>query len=223
MCGRYSIVISAEQLQQQFSRQLQLPVGGLQQNYNVAPTQRGLVITDQQPDQLNTFRWGLVPFWAKDLKIGARMINARSEGIENKPSFRKPIRQRRCLVIADSFYEWQRHDSGKTPYRIKPTDGSLLVMAGIWERWRPTTEDNTVYTFSIITGAPNAEMTPIHNRMPMLLQQEQKQSSWLNPDLPLPQVLDLLKTPPDGSLSYYPVSTSVGNVRNNGPELHEPA
>lgn len=222
MCGRYSIVIDEKKLREQFGRQLQLPVEGLPTNYNVAPTQQGLVITGRQPDQLSLFRWGLVPFWAKDLKIGARMINARSEGIEDKPSFRKPIRERRCLVLADSFYEWQRHEGGKTPMRIQPADGSLLVMAGIWESWRPKDDpESPVYTFSIITGAPNAEMAPVHNRMPMLLPQEQAQSAWLDPSLPLPEVLDLLHTPPDGTLAYYPVSAAVGNVRNNGPELHE--
>ncbi len=223
MCGRYSIVITAEQLRQQFSSQLQLPVGGLQKNYNVAPTQNGLVITNHQPDQLAGFRWGLVPFWAKDLKIGARMINARSEGIEEKPSFRKPIREKRCLVLADSFYEWQRHKGGKTPYRIKPADGSLLVMAGIWEQWQPPEGGAPIFTYSVITGPPNEEMVSLHDRMPMLLQEEAQQSRWLDQALPLPQILELLQTPPAGTLTYYPVSALVGNVRNNGPELHEPA
>jgi len=222
MCGRYSIVIDEKKLREQFGRQLQLPVEGLPTNYNVAPTQQGLVITGSKPEQLSLFRWGLVPFWAKDLKIGARMINARSEGIEDKPSFRKPIRERRCLVLADSFYEWQRHEGGKTPMRILPADGSLLVMAGIWESWRPKDDpESPVFTFSIITGAPNAEMAPVHNRMPMLLSQEQAQSAWLDPRLPIPEVLELLRTPPDGTLEYYPVSAAVGNVRNNGAELHE--
>lgn len=221
MCGRYSIVITEEQLRKQFSSQLQLPTEGLAKNYNVAPTQSGLVITDRNPAQLELFRWGLVPFWAKDMKIGARMINARSEGIEDKPSFRKPIREQRCLVLADSFYEWQRHDGGKTPHRIMPADGSLLVMAGIWEQWRPKDGDeDPVFTYSIITGAPNAEMTPVHDRMPMLLTNETTQSQWLDRKLPLPGVLDLLRTPPDGTLEYYPVPAAVGNVRNNGPALH---
>jgi putative SOS response-associated peptidase YedK len=222
MCGRYSIVITKEQLRKQFSPQLQLPVGGLEKNYNVAPTQSGLVITDRNPDQLNLFRWGLVPFWAKDLKIGARMINARREGIEDKPSFRKPIRERRCLVLADSFYEWQRHEGEKIPHRIMPADGSLLVMAGIWEQWQAGEDSaDPVFTYSIITGAPNAEMAPIHDRMPMLLINETTQGQWLDRQLPLPDVLNLLDTPPDGTLTYYPVGAMVGNFRNNGPELHE--
>ncbi|MEM9260912.1 MAG: SOS response-associated peptidase, partial [Bacteroidota bacterium] len=192
-------------------------------NYNVAPTQQNPVLTDAAPAQLQLFRWGLVPFWAKDLKIGARMINARREGIENKPSFRKAIGQRRCLVLADSFYEWQRKGAGKVPHRIKPADGSLLIMAGIWESWRPKGEPDAapLHTYSIITGAPNAEMTPIHDRMPMLLQTEAQQAAWLNREALLDEVLDLLRTPPDGTLEAFPVSPLVGNVRNNGPELHE--
>lgn len=222
MCGRYSTVITQAQIQQQFTRQLKMPEQGIATNYNVAPTTRNPVITNTSPDEISLFRWGLVPFWAKDLKVGARMINARREGIENKPSFRKAIREKRCLVLADSFYEWQRHEGGKTPFRIQPTDGSLLVMAGIWEQWTPKEGDQTsVYTYSVITGAPNDEMAPIHDRMPMLLQSEERQQQWLNGDTALNDVLGLLRTPKAGTLSYYPVSALVGNVRNNGPELHE--
>ncbi|MTB52398.1 SOS response-associated peptidase [Lewinella sp. W8] len=224
MCGRYSIVIDEAKLREQFGRQLQLPVAGLSKNYNVAPTQQGAVITDRHPDRVEAFRWGLVPFWAKDLKIGARMINARSEGIEEKPSFRKPIRSRRCLVLGDSFYEWKKTPEGKVPHRILPADGRLLVMAGIWEQWTPKSEPDAapVFTYSIITGAPNREMAPIHDRMPMLLLDEAAQSQWLDTQAPLDDILGLLTTPPDGTLEAYPVSSRVGNVRNNGPELHQP-
>jgi putative SOS response-associated peptidase YedK len=221
MCGRYSVVIDEAKLRKQFTKDLVTPPGGLQANYNMAPTQSGLVITDRKPDTVSAFRWGLVPFWAKDLKIGARMINARREGIENKSSFRKPIREKRCLVIGDSFYEWQRKDGKKQPYRILPTDGSLLVMAGIWESWTPKEGGETVHTYSIITGEPNEEIAPIHDRMPMLLPDENVQGQWLDPDAALPDVLSLLQTPPDGTLRTYAVSPKVGNVRNNGPELHE--
>ena len=224
MCGRYSIVIDEAKLRKQFTRDLTLPVGGLEKDYNVAPTKSGLVITNREPDVVQKFRWGLVPFWAKDLKIGARMINARSEGIEDKASFRKPIREKRCLVLADSFYEWQRRGKEKQPYRITRSNGDLLVMAGIWESWRPKDdpEGDTVHTYSIITGAPNEEMTPIHDRMPMLLSSPEAQATWLSDTTALPDVLGLLKTPPNGTLEYYPVSAVVGNVRNNGPELHQP-
>ena len=223
MCGRYSVVIDEAKLRKQFTKDLIAPSGGLPTNYNMAPTQDGLVITDRQPDQLALYRWGLVPFWAKDLKIGARMINARSEGIEEKSSFRKPIREKRCLVVADSFYEWKREGGSKTPYRILPADGTLLVMAGIWESWSPPEGGDTVHTYSIITGAPNAEMKPIHDRMPMLLADGEQQSAWLDREADLPAILKLLATPPDGMLRTYAVSQEVGNVRNNGPQLHEPA
>lgn len=220
MCGRYSVVLDEAKLRKQFTTALTQPAAGLRANYNMAPTQTGLVITDRKPDRLSEFRWGLVPFWAKDLKVGARMINARSEGIEEKSSFRKPIRERRCLVIGDSFYEWQRKDGKKQAYRILPTDDRLLVMAGIWESWTPKAGGDTVYTYSIITGAPNQEMAPIHDRMPMLLLDEVQQSSWLDPDAELSDVLALLRTPPNGTLTAYAVSAEVGNVRNNGPGLH---
>ena len=223
MCGRYSVVIDEAKLRKQFTKDLVAPAGGLPTNYNMAPTQDGLVITDRDPARLALYRWGLVPFWAKDLKIGARMINARSEGIEDKASFRKPIREKRCLVVADSFYEWKREGGSKTPFRILPTDGSLLVMAGIWESWSPPDGGDPVHTYSIITGAPNAEMKPIHDRMPMLLPDGERQSTWLDRDARLPDILELLRTPPDGILRTYAVSQQVGNVRNNGPQLHEPA
>jgi putative SOS response-associated peptidase YedK len=225
MCGRYSVVLDDQQLQEQFSRALRLPPGGIPTNYNVAPTQQNPVIADAAADEVRLFTWGLVPFWAKDRKIGARMINARSEGIEDKPAFRQAIRRRRCLVLADSFYEWKREPGGKTPYRILPADGSLLVMAGIWEQWQPRDAPSAepLFTYSIITGAPNAEVRPLHDRMPMLLLDETQQGRWLDQDLPLPEVLRLLATPPDGVLRSYPVSRAVNNVRNNGPELHERA
>lgn len=226
MCGRYSIVISEEKLKKQFGPNIQLPAGGLPENYNVAPTQQGLVLTNAHPDRLTTFRWGLVPFWAKEIGIGSRMINARSEGIEDKPSFRQAIRKRRCLVIGDSFYEWRRIGKEKQPHRILPAaEDQLLVMAGIWESWRDRQDPNAdaIHTYSIITTAPNAEMKPLHNRMPTLLLDPERQSAWLDGDRPLDEILRLLTTPPDGSLRHYVVGKAVGNVRNNDPSLHRPA
>lgn len=223
MCGRYSIVVSDEQLRQQFGSSLELPPSGLPTNYNMAPTQSGAVITDQDADRVQLFQWGLIPFWAKDPKIGSRMINARREGIEEKPSFRSAIRERRCLVLADSFYEWRRDAEGKTPFRILPADEGLLVMAGIWERWRPSGSDDTLYTYSVITGPPNQLMEPIHDRMPMLLLDEAAQSHWLDQSAPLEEVLELLQPVAEERLKLYPISRAVNNVRNNGPSLHDAA
>lgn len=216
MCGRFSFSTSKEKIKKQLG-----PINtgeNLKMNFNVAPTQEAYVITNEYPDRLDMLKWGLVPFWAKDTKNAGRLINARSEGIADKPSFRSPIRKRRCLVLADSFYEWKRHGKEKIPYRIFPGNGDLLIMAGIWEVWNKG--EAPLQTFSIITTEPNQEMQPIHNRMPVLLATREEQQRWLD-HLTLDEVLELLKTPEDGLLTMYRVSTQVNSVRNNGPELHE--
>ena len=216
MCGRYSQVYSFEQLEQQ----LQIPLSSavsIPANYNVAPTQEAMVLTNDEPNMLQPLRWGLIPHWSRDSKQGARLINARREGIATKPSFRIPIRQRRCLVFADSFYEWRRSGQQKLPYRILRTNDELLVMAGIWDIWEK--DGQSVRTFSIVTTEPNAEMEGIHNRMPVLLLNVDMQQRWLQ-DLPLEDTLELLQTPPDNVLKYYRVSQRVNSVRNNGAELH---
>ena len=216
MCGRFSFSTTKEKLIKQLGP---IDTGeNLKMNYNVAPTQEAYVITNQHPERLDMLKWGLVPFWAKDTKNAGRLINARSEGIADKPSFRSPIRKRRCLVLADSFYEWKRIGKEKIPYRIFPKNGDLLVMAGIWEEWNKG--EAPLQTFSIITTEPNQEMQPIHNRMPVLLPTKEAQQHWLD-FLNIDEVLDMLKTPEDGLLTMYRVSTQVNSVRNNGPALHQ--
>lgn len=217
MCGRYSQVYTLEQLEQQLQIPLELSTD-FEPNYNVAPTQLGMVVLNEDPSLLQALQWGLVPHWSKDISQGARLINARREGIATKPSFRIPIRKQRCLVIADSFYEWRRSGQQKLPYRILRSNDDLLVMAGIWDSWQR--EGKTVRTFSIVTTSPNAEMEGIHNRMPVLLLTKEEQSRWLT-DLPLEETLDLLQTPEDAILKHYRVSQAVNYVRNNGPELHK--
>jgi len=217
MCGRYSFSTSKEKLREQFGS---VETGQtLEINFNMAPTQRGYVITDESPGALQQFTWGLVPFWAKDRKIGSRLINARSETIADKPSFRNGVRKRRCWVLADSFYEWKRIDGKKQPYRIFRPNGELLVMAGIWETWNG--EEEPLQTYTIITTSPNEEMAPIHDRMPVIFTEQDQQRTWLEtPEIN--EALELLRPAPDGSLEMYAISTKVNNVRNNGPELHEP-
>lgn len=217
MCGRYSLATTPAKI----ARQLQVALDKvplISANYNVAPTQAGLVILNNAPEQLQYLRWGLVPYWSKDTGLGAKLINARCEGIVSKPSFRIPIRQRRCLVIADSFYEWRTEGKSKIPYRILRPNDELLVMAGIWDIWQQG--DQQLRTFSIITTGANTEMSALHNRMPVLLQQTEQQNRWLA-DTPLEQTLDLLQTAPDDTLHYYRVGQGVNAVRNNGPQLHD--
>lgn len=218
MCGRYSFSTDKDQLRKQFG---DIQVGEtLRINFNVAPTQESYVLVDREPDVLQTFRWGLIPFWAKDARIGSRMINARSETLLEKPAFRQAARKRHCLVLADSFYEWKRRGKEKIPYRILARDHhSLLVMAGIWEHWSQGEQD--IYSFSIITCPPNEEMVPVHDRMPVIFPHRDQWEAWLEEKDPA-AVRELLDTPQSGILDMYAVSTRVNSVRNNGPELHEP-
>lgn len=218
MCGRYSFSVKAETLTAQFEG---LEIGqNLTFNFNVAPTQEAYVVTDDTPGTLQAFRWGLVPFWAKDLKIGSRMINARSETLLEKPAFRQAARKRHCWVLADSFYEWKTVQGKKQPYRIQLRDESVMVMAGIWETWTPDDREDKIHSFSIITCPPNQEMSAVHNRMPVILQKED-QGAWLEAKRE-EDIQHLLQTPADDLLKMYSVSSRVNSVRNNGPELHLP-
>ncbi len=217
MCGRFSFVASKEKIQQQFGEDLEVGAN-LRLNFNVAPTQHAYVITNDKPDVLQYITWGLIPYWSKDGKNAGKLINARREGIESKPSFRVPLRKRRCLVLADSFYEWRKEGTQKIPYRIFMKNGDLLAMAGIWDVWYK--DDYAVKSFSIITTPPNQEISPIHNRMPVLFSTQQSYQQWLS-ELSLEGVLGMLNTPEDGVLDMYRVSEKVNSVRNNSPELHQ--
>lgn len=216
MCGRFSFNASKEKIQQEFEG---VEVGvNLRLNFNVAPTQHSYVITNDKPDRLQYYTWGLIPYWSRDNKNAGKLINARREGISAKPSFRIPIRSKRCLVLADSFYEWRREYKNKIPYRILPQDGRLLVMAGIWDLWY--NGDYAVKSFSIITTPPNKEMATVHNRMPVLFQEKELQERWLQEEN-LNNIIALLQTPLDGTLKMYRVSEEVNAVKNNHPELHK--
>ncbi len=218
MCGRFSFAASKEKIAQQFP---EVRVGeNLRINYNIAPTQEAYVITNDQPERLQLIIWGLLPFWSREAKISGRLINARREGIETKPSFRLPIRRQRCLVLADSFYEWRKDGDRKIPYRIYMKDRSLATMAGIWDEWKGA--DRIIRSFSILTAPPNREVGPLHNRMPVLLHRPDQRAQWLS-DLDIKEVLALTDTPQDGILDMYVVSEKVNSVRNNSPELHQPS
>ena len=233
MCGRYSKVLSPQDIDEAFGP-VTVEDEQLVANYNIAPTQKTAVITNHDPHQIQLFEWGLVPFWSIDGKNSGRMINARAETILEKPAFRKPIRERRCLVIADSFYEWKTAGKSKQPYRIYNPQQKVLVFAGIWEFWRDRTNPEIEKrTFSILTTAPNAEMTPIHDRMPVVLAKVPyevrgsshwcgtEQQAWLSDELTEDDITALTQTPADGTLEMYEVNSAVGSVKNNGPALHE--
>jgi putative SOS response-associated peptidase YedK len=216
MCGRFSFSTSKEKIQQQLG---DVEIGSnLRINFNVAPTQHSYVITNESPNRLQYFTWGLIPHWSNDGKNTGKLINARMEGIATKPSFRLPIRKRRCWVLADSFYEWRKEGTQKIPYRILPKNGELLVMAGIWDVWYKG--DYAVKSFSIITCPANKEVAPLHDRMPVMFTTKDERERWLQ-DMEVENVLELMHTPPNDILNIYRVSEKVNSVKNNSPELHE--
>ena len=216
MCGRYFLDTLPELLAQQF-RMHKYPV--YTASHNIAPTQPMLVLRAHGEDnEWAWLRWGLIPHWAKDVTIGAKLINARGETVAEKPAFRGAFKYRRCIVPASGFYEWKPGAKGKQPYAIVPEDDPCFGFAGLWEHW--TAADGSVLeTGSVLTTSANALMAPIHERMPVILQQDAYQS-WIHGDPA--EVKALIRPWPDGGMRAYPVSRAVGNVRNNSPQLIEP-
>ncbi len=217
MCGRFSLATTKEKLQLEFPF-LQIEEAPAP-NYNVAPTQPAAVIPNDEPATLKLFIWGLVPHWDKEGKPTGKLINARAETVAEKPSFRRAFSRQRCIVPADSFYEWKKIGNKKVPYRILRKDGRLLAFAGIWDVW--TDGLTALHTFSIITTDPNEEVATIHDRMPVVLLDEDQQLAWLE-EHDLEKLKKLLVPPPDGIFEMYPVSTAVNNPKNNSPALHDP-
>ena len=228
MCGRFVSTSPPDELAAYFGAEA-VAETVLEPNYNVAPTQDVLaVVEDDGGRYLDAFFWGLVPSWAKDVKIGSKMINARAETLAEKSAFKKPFATRRCLVPADGFYEWKRLGTGKKPEKqpmfIRRTDGEPLAFAGIWSLWRgPDKDQEPLRSLTIVTTSPNELMRDIHDRMPVILPEE-RWAPWLdraNDDLD--SLTAMLVPLPDGLLTATPVAKLVNNVRNNGPELLEPA
>lgn len=218
MCGRYSFAPTQKQLDEQLPN-VEIPAH-FQPRYNIAPTQLSYVITADEPNRLQAMHWGLVPFWSKDGALSGKMINARCEGIETKSAFRTAVERRRCLVPADSFYEWRTAEKRrKIPYRILRKDGQLMFLAGIWEEWGRG--ENRKRTFSIITTGPNADVEALHDRMPVVLTTPALQRQWLE-DIPQKEVLELLRPPKDGLLELYQVSERLNAPGPDDAALHEP-
>ena len=220
MCGRYSLKADIAQLAMRF--EFAADDAKHEPAYNIAPTQQVLTVTNDGKRRAGYMRWGLIPFWAKDAKIGYRMINARGETVAEKPSFRTALRKRRCLILADGFYEWQKlGGKQKRPMRITLKSGEPFAFAGLWETWKDP-EGETVKSCTIITTSANDYLRPIHDRMPVILPSEME-SFWLDKEIDDPIALTSAIAPyPDDEMDAFEVSPLVNNTRNKVPEVMSP-
>ncbi len=221
MCGRFSLTKEEAEIEKRFNARFYSK--DLVKRYNVAPTQLSLVITCEKPGELQLFRWGLIPFWAKDRSIGNRMINARMETIREKPSFRKLIERKRCLVLSDGFYEWKKvNTKTKVPYRICLKNEELFSFAGLYDSWVDKESGEILNTFTIITTQANPLVAPIHDRMPIILEQSEE-SIWLDLSAAA-NTIDLTLDPfPQEQLKTYTISSLVNSPLNDTPQILEPA
>lgn len=220
MCGRYMITSSVEALRQLFHFE-ERP--NLAPRYNVAPTQAVPIVrrSDDGGRQLAMARWGLVPFWAKDLKVGYRMINARAETVAEKPAFRAAFKARRCLIPADGFYEWKAEAGGKQPYLIRLESSEPFAFAGLWERWTEPESGERIESCAIIVTSANELVARVHDRMPVILAPNDH-DPWLYGESERDDLQQLLAPYPAEAMTACPVSKAVNSPKNDGPELIEP-
>lgn len=218
MCGRYAQYSPADAIADLFGATLEIE--DLTPRYNAAPMQWLPVIRERPSGErvLHALRWGLLPSWAKDETMAARLINARAETLAEKPAFRAAYRARRCIVPADGFYEWAKSLDGKQPYFIHAQDGTVLAFAGLWERWTRASDGDVIDSFTIVTTGANPRIQPLHDRMPVILAHEAL-GVWLDRTTDPARLSELLIPSPEERLAMHPVSRAVGNVRNEGPEL----
>ncbi|MEA5573322.1 SOS response-associated peptidase [Calothrix sp. UHCC 0171] len=230
MCGRYTLTQSAKAISEYFG----IPdIPNFKPQYNIAPTQLVLAVLHGSDSDLNVdnsvcnkrilqqLRWGLIPPWAKDKSMGAKLINARSETVAEKPSFRAAFKRRRCLLVTDGFYEWQRQDGKQQPFYFRLQNQQLFAFAGLWEQWQ-SPEGEQIKSCTILTAIANEMIQPIHERMPVILQPEDY-DLWLDVQVPdLKMLKPLLQPLSAESMTAYPVSALVNNVRNNHPECIMP-
>ena len=200
------------------------PANELLPSYNLAPTDEAAVVVERADRRaIRAYRWGLIPSWAKDEKIAAKLFNARAETLATSGAFRESFRRRRCIVPADAFYEWQRQGGARQPFLIRRRDEAPLALAGLWSGWHHPETEQVIRTFTIVTTTANRTLSAVHDRMPVMLAPEHW-ARWLDPAMEdMGELTALLEPAADDQLVMYPVRPLVNNVRNNGPELIEPA
>ncbi len=220
MCGRFNLRANPRQLQEAFDL-LREPNTSLQPRFNIAPTTNVLTVrlTDGVHEAI-PLRWGLIPSWAKDIKIGRSLINARAETVETKPAFRAAFQRRRCLIPASGYYEWRGKKQAKQPFHIHRPDNGLLAFAALWEQWSPPDREQ-VLSCTIITTNANQTLSEVHDRMPVILAPTEF-GRWLSNDTPREALIDLMRPAPEDLLDFQPVSAAVNSVHNQGPELLMP-
>ncbi len=226
MCGRFALRMPPKELAEilDIVRGYE-SIHEWRPRYNVAPTTQVLCVrmTEARERELFPAKWGLIPIWSKDDKFGASCINARSETVDTKPTFRAAFKRRRCLVIADGFYEWQKLDAkNKQPYYVTLRSGEPMPFAGLWECWQPTPDSPVVESCTICTTSANSMMAELHDRMPVILPRAMF-DHWLDPAIVEPDAIKpLLAQFPSVEMRAWPVDKRVGNVRNDDPSLIEP-
>jgi putative SOS response-associated peptidase YedK len=224
MCGRARLSSDVSEIKLAFSIPPERPAPNVAPSWNVAPTDPlPIVHYDAKAGSrdLEVMRWGLIPYWAEDIKSGFSTINARAEEVETKPAFREAFQRRRCLVPVDNFYEWAKTAAGKQPYALALADRGIMALAGLWENWRSPAGE-WVRSFAIVTTVPNQLCAEIHNRMPVILKPD-AWPVWLGEEpADEPQLKALLAPYPADDMICWPVSARVGNVRNNDSSLIEP-
>jgi putative SOS response-associated peptidase YedK len=221
MCGRFVLMTPSKSLAAHFCVSEE---PSLEPHYNIAPSQRIAAVRfdpGKPGREVVLLKWGLVPSWAKDLTIGSRLINARSETVADKPVFRSAFRRRRCLIPADGFYEWKKLEGGKRPYFLSMANARVFAFAGLWEH-RSDPNGESIESCCILTTDANELVTPIHDRMPVILP-ESDYDRWLDPSVNRPELLmGLLRPYPAEAMAAYPVGTKVNRAEYDGPELIEP-
>ena len=216
MCGRYSLIADLGELARRF--EFDGDWLAFEATYNIAPTQEVLTVVGGESRRVGFMRWGFIPHWAKSPSIGSRMINARAETVAEKPAFRDALRRRRCLVLADGFYEWQRTGGRKRPMRIVMRSGEPFAFAGLWSVWSDP-NGNRIPSCAIITTSANDLLRPIHERMPVILPRDFEEL-WLDGEMEDSGALAGVLTPyPDDAMEAYEVSSLVNSASNDGPEV----